>query len=551
MSKIKKIKVSPRQKMINLMYVVLMAMLALNVSSDVLKGFALVEESLNRTAENSTSINSALFENFEKEMAKDPVRVGPSFNKAKEVRSMSDSLYFLVEELKQAIAVAADGENANIHDLQHAEDLEAAPKVMLAPARGRGKELYDAINSYRHRLVAVAQLNDARLRTIYDNLSTEVPDGSMGKNWQQYMFEEMPAAAAITMLTKIQNDLRYAEGEVLHSLAATIGVKDTLNMGEKKEEKKEIAKVDPEKHTANDLEKHTGKVGDIPVNEVEAFVIPSSRTVVQGGKFSAEIVMAAVDREHRPTVYVGGRAIQNGHYETTCSSTGEFTLSGYITMPNSAGQMLRREFTEKYTVVAPAATVSADLMNVLYAGYDNPVSISVPGVPSHAVTASLSGSGSMTSTGAGKFIVKPTTPGQSVTIVVRAESGGTSMEMGKYVFRVRKLPDPTAYIAIGGEHVFGGRIAKGSILAANQVGAAIDDGILHIPFTVTSFKMVFHDAMGNAIPVVSNGSTISERQKEMVRQLGRGKRFYITEVHATGPDNIPRTLKTATEVIVN
>ena len=531
--------------MINLMYVVLMAMLALNVSSDVLKGFALVEESLSRTADNVSVVNKALFENFQKEMAKDPETVGPNFQKAKQVRAMSDSLYALLDTLKMAIAREADGDEADVHNLQNPEDLEAAPRIMLAPRRGKGKMLCEAINSYRTRLIRVAQLNNKRLNTLAQNLSTEVPEGSMGKNWQEYMFEDMPAAAAITMLTKIQNDLRYAEGEVLHSLAATVGVKDTLGIGKKEEP------AAPEPKSEVEPEKHHGKVGEVPVNELTAFVVPTSRTIVQGGKFSAEIVMAAVDRDRRPTVYVGGRAIQGSHYEVTCNSVGEFTLSGHISMPDAAGKMLTREFTEKYTVVAPSATVSADLMNVLYAGYENPVSISVPGVSLSSVSASLSGGGSITSNGPGKFIVKPTTPGQSVTIVVTANSGGTTMEMGKYTFRVRKLPDPMAFINVGGEHVFGGRMAKGTILSAGSVGAAIDDGILHIPFKVNSFKMVFHDAMGNAVPVLSNGTSITEQQREKIRQLARGKRFYITEVHCIGPDNIPRTLKGATEVIVN
>lgn len=541
MSKVVKRPISPRQKMINLMYVVLMAMLALNVSSDVLKGFALVEESLSRTAGNVTEVNKALLVSFAKELAKDPVKVGPNYRKAQEVVRMTDSLYAFIDELKLAIAVEADGKGANVHALEHAEDLEAAPSVMLAPVKGRGSELFEAINSVRARLVEMAQLKDKRLRTIYDNLSTDVPPGNMGKKWQQYMFEDMPAAAAITMLTKIQNDLRYAEGEVIHSLAFTVGVKDTLGIGEDRHEKAEL-----EKHTDKDLEQHKGAVGLIPVNEVEAFVIPSSRTVVAGSKFTAEIVMASIDKQHRPVVQVGGRTLAGSHYEALCATPGDYTLSGHITMLNAQGQSVRREFKEPYTVVAPAATVSADLMNVLYAGYDNPVSVSVPGVPSLRVQATLTGGGTMESNGPGKYTVRPATPGKDVTLNVVCDG----ITMAQHTFRVRRLPDPTAYINIGGEAVFGGKIAKGTLLAANQVGAAIDDGLLHIPFAVTSFKMVFHGRMGEVIPVNSNGTTISEEQKSKIRELGRGKRLYITDIHATGPDKIARVLKTATEVII-
>ena len=103
--------------------------------------------------------------------------------------------------------------------------------------------------------------------------------------------------------------------------------------------------------------------------------------------------MAAVDTTQRPTVYVNGRQITSpgGLYETVCSSTGDYTLKGYIEMMDGRGQMVRRDFSQPYTVVAPSATVSADLMNVLYAGYENPMSVSIPGVPANKVVASMSG----------------------------------------------------------------------------------------------------------------------------------------------------------------
>ena len=218
---IKKRPVSPRQKMINLMYVVLMAMLALNVSNEVLNGFAIVQESLNRTTENATQENQVIYDEFEQQMASNPQKVREWYEKAMQVREISQKLYGLASELKLAIAREADGKNANPDSLQNKEDLEAANQIMLAPGRGRGEELKKAIDTYRDGILEMVT-DSAKRQHIASDLTTEVPAGILGKNWQEYMFEAMPAVAAVTMLTKLQNDVRNAEKEVLHTLVQNI-----------------------------------------------------------------------------------------------------------------------------------------------------------------------------------------------------------------------------------------------------------------------------------------------------------------------------------------
>ena len=152
---IKKRPVSPRQKMINLMYVVLMAMLALNVSTEVLNGFSIVEESIRRTSANAAKENKVIYDNFEAQLKANPAKVKAWFDKAQTVKKMSDSLYNLAEELKLAIVREADGDDADVHNIIAKDNLEAANQVMLAPGRGRGGELFNAINSFRSRILAM------------------------------------------------------------------------------------------------------------------------------------------------------------------------------------------------------------------------------------------------------------------------------------------------------------------------------------------------------------------------------------------------------------
>ena len=496
-----------------------MAMLALNISTEVLNGFSIVEESLNRTTANSGKENKAIFDDFEEQMRKNPAKVRQWFEKATAVKNMSDSLYNYAQSLKRQIVMEADGEDGNPADIKNKDDLEAASQVMLAPGTGQGKKLYDAINSYRENILRFVS-DPLQKKIISSNLSTAVPqnENTLGKNWQEFMFEDMPAAAAVTLLSKLQSDIRYAEGEVLHTLVANIGLKD------------------------------------IRVNKLEAFVVPSSTKLFPGDRMTAKMVMAAVDTTQVPEVYVNGRKINGDTYSFNVGGVGEYNFSGYILMHDIAGNVLRRDFNQKYSVVAPplaptGATLSADLMNVLYAGYDNPISISIPGVPLSSVSASMTG-GAFRSIGMGRYIARPSAVGSDVTINVASNEGGRSRQMGKFTFHVRKLPDPTAYIQIGTTRFREGGLSKAALMGVNGLNAAIDDGILDIQFRVTGFETVFFDNMGNAVPMASNGAQFSERQRDTFRKLSRNKRFYIANITAVGPDGISRKLTGSMQVIV-
>ena len=183
---IKKKRVSPRQKMINLMYVVLMAMLALNVSSDVLNGFSLVSDGLSQSTQSASQVNEGIYKTFEQQMKANPEKVKVWYDKALQVRGMSDSLYNLAEQLKVAIVKKSDGKEGDVNDIKNREDLEASTQVMLAPGKGRGRELYDAINRYRTQVVKMVTDKQQR-QLISASLSTEVPAKAttLGKNWQE------------------------------------------------------------------------------------------------------------------------------------------------------------------------------------------------------------------------------------------------------------------------------------------------------------------------------------------------------------------------------
>ncbi len=513
-------RMSPRQKMINLMYIVLTAMLALNVSSDVLNGFMLVEDGLKRTNSNVSDRNAALYMQLEEFTRQNPQKGKPWLDKAADVRRQTLSLYKYIDSLKLAIVRDADGVDGKVDNILNQDNLEASSKVMVT--YGNGAKLERRLAAYR-KYIAAYIADPKKQAAIQKALATEpvLQKGSMIKvPWVSGMFENMPVVASVTLLSKLQNDLLFAEGEALQTLVASVDA------------------------------------GDVRVNKLDAFVIPNSKLVMRGGKYSADIVLAAVDTTQRPAIFVNGRQLpaNTRTYEFMAGQTGTFTYSGYLDVTRGDGTTSRYPFQSDYTVIEPTATVSATMMNVLYAGINNPISISVPGVAQNAVSATMT-NGSLTRSG-DHWNAHPTRVGAECVITVTATLEGRSQTVSTSTFRVRKLPDPTAYIAYkdskGNENHYKGSkpFAKSLLLAANGLDAAIDDDLLNVHYSVVDFETIVFDSMGNAMPEKSAGSRFSERQKTSFRRLSRGKRFYITRIRAKGPDGIVRDLSPM-EVIVN
>ncbi len=386
---------------------------------------------------------------------------------------------------------------------------------MLNPATNKGRKLRQSVDEYRD-FIASNIADPEKRKSVVEMLSTTVkaPAGTVGPvSWETKMFDNMPAVAAVTLLTKLQNDIRQAENETMTNL---------------------ITNVD---------------IGDVRVNQLNAYVIPNSNMIIRGGKYSANIVLAAIDTTQRPTVYVNGARLNNpnGLYEFVPGSIGTHDFSGYIEVMRGDGTVDKRPFKSSYTVIEPMATISATMMNVLYAGINNPISISVPGVPMNAIQATMT-NGTLTRNG-DVWVAHPGKVGSEAVISVSAQLEGRTQSVGSMTFRVRKLPDPSPYLAVrdgsGNVTHYKGtpkRISKAALMAADGLGAAIDDDLLNVTYSVVSFSTYFFDSMGNAIPEVSNGAHFSSRQKEQFKRLKPGKSFFISNVKAKGPDGITRDI---------
>ncbi|MDE6279723.1 MAG: gliding motility protein GldM, partial [Paramuribaculum sp.] len=250
-------RLSPRQKMINLMYIVLTAMLALNVSSDVLEGFSQVEEGLRRSNNTVTTRNDAILAKLTLFSEQNPEKGTQWLNKALEVREATDLMIDRIDSLKWLIVRAADGKNADINNINRRDDLESASVVMLNPSTLRGEQLRGQIDAYRD-FISTIVTDTTKMSGIAASLSTDeepIKGSGVKRLWEVAKFENQPVVAAVTLLTKLENDVRFAEGEALSALLANVDA------------------------------------GDVRVNELNAFVIPQSRFVMRGEKYSANIVL--------------------------------------------------------------------------------------------------------------------------------------------------------------------------------------------------------------------------------------------------------------------
>ena len=507
--------------MINLMYIVLTAMLALNVSSDVLDGFTQVHQGLNRSNTNVSGRNDAIYNRLAAFAKENPGKGQVWFDRATEVRQQTNSLYGLIDSLKLAIVQKADGPEGTPDHLIARDDLEAAAVVMLNPANRRGEYLRKRVDEYRKYVTSFTD-DPKKKASIEAALSTDpiLRAGQLTPSkWEDAKFDQQPAIAAVTLLSKLQNDVLYAEGEVLNTLLSNVDA------------------------------------GDVRVNELNAFVIPQSRLVMRGGQYQAQIVLAAVDTTARPDIYVNGRLLDNerGLYTAGAGAAGSFSYKGLLELKQADGSITKLPFQSDYTVIEPMATVSATMMNVLYAGIENPIGISVPGVPMSSVNATMT-NGTLVRSG-DHWIARPLGVGKEAVVTVTATIDGRQTNVGSTSFRVRKLPDPTAYIAFRDSkgnidhYKVGKPFNKALLLAAPGLEAAIDDGLLDTKFKVTRFETIIFDSMGDAMPEVSAGANFSSRQKEALKRLKRGKRFFISRIKAVGPDGITRELSPM-EVII-
>jgi len=498
---------TPRQRMIGMMYLVLTAMLALNVSTDILNGFTLVDNSLHSSIIATNTRNEKLYRDFQAANANNPDKTQEWYDKAKEVQTRADSLYNYIQDFKEHIVLLADGQKRvdmlkeqGLDPTMHIEgNSNLDVTAQYAIVQGHGVELRELVAYYRDFASGLAE-NDAELRNaIQTALATERGYNAHEKDscdWEVAVFEGMPVGATITILTKMQNDIRTTEGQLIQYL---------------------MDRTD---------------AGDLRVNKLNAYVIPNSNYVIRGGKYHAQIILAAVDSTQRPEYYVEGQRINDqGIYEAAATSVGLKKFSGWIAYQNPAtGTMENLRFQSEYSVGQPAVTISNDDLNIMYRKYANKFSISVPGVSNDKVKVSVEGA--QVKRDGDKWIITPGDAAKTVKITVSAEIDGKVQPMGNQVYRVKALPDPQAYFSAREKEYSSGSIALSTLTHSSGVVTASygPDGLLNLPFKVTSFRAII-----NGMTTNSNGNKFTNDQLAQINKLKKGGMVVLQDIRAVGP----------------
>ena len=494
--------------MIGMMYLVLTAMLALNVSTDILNGFTLVDNSLHSSIAASDTRNAKLYHDFQAANANNPEKTQVWFDKAKEVQHRADSLYNYIQNFKEQIVILADGEERvnelkaqGIDPTMHIEgnsNLDVA--ATYAIVQGNGRELKQLVAYYRDYAAGLAE-HDVLLRdAIQQSLATNRGYNSHDKDscdWEVAIFDGMPVGASVTILTKMQNDIRTTESQLIQYL---------------------MDRTD---------------AGDLRVNKLSAYVIPKSQFVIRGGKYSAQIILAAVDSTQTPEYYVEGQRINDrGVYEVAATGTGLKKYSGWIAyMDPTTGEKGTLPFRSEYSVGEPSVTISNTDLNIMYRGHENSFSISVPGISNDKIKVTVNGASARQQ--GNLWIIKPGDNAKNVTIAVAAELDGKMQPMGSREYRVKALPKPGAYFKSGETEYQEGNISRNALLNPNATVIASygPDGLLDLPYQVTSFKLNINGTLTEA-----RGNKFSRDQLDRLGKLKMGAIVVLTDIRAKGPD---------------
>ncbi len=497
---------TPRQKMIMLMYLVLTAMLALNVDKKVLDAFASVNEGFMSTIKNFNVKNQSVYTQFNNAAQENPKKVGDLNRTVTRIKTQTDSLYNYISKLKEMIVKRADGPEGDVNNIQLKEDLNVAAELMIS--KNYGTQLKHAIEVYKDSLIKVFDPADsAQIASIRKSLDTSDPPPFEGgrPSWEVSKFEGYPLIAVITLMSKLQSDIRNSEFDAINFLHSKIDA------------------------------------SSFKFNNLKAQVIPKSNYVIQGDTYEAKVFISAIDTTAVPEIIVNGNKLpiitgeNAGLYKANATTEGTFVWKGVINFKSPGGQIVPYPFSQEYQVAKPSATVSLTKMNILYAGLPNPVSISVPGMSSRDISATMQ-NGRIERTADG-FLAYPEKADTKAYISVSTVIDKVVKQMGTYEFRVKMVKGVEATVAGKTQ----GKISKSALEAELGVFANIPDCDFELKFHVLSFN-VSTSKGGFQVDKQTDGNRFSQEQRDLFKGLTRGARLTIDGIKAKGDDGFTREL---------
>lgn len=497
---------TPRQRMIGILYLVLLALLALNVPDSILDAFKNINNSLETSKSNVNTAVQQLFAAFENtKLKEEPARAKPIYDKAKKAQAIIGELDKYILSLKEEFVKQGGGYDEEKGDLVKRENEDISPNLMINEKKGT--ILKDKINETRSKLLAL--LTPEEQKMVSFSLEAKNPEKSVNgkRSWEEINFGSgTPLTAAMTILTKIQTDAQNAESDVVKIIL--------------------------------------GKMDQAVVNldKFAAVAVAPTSYLVQGQPYKAEVFLTASDSKSEPAISVNGSALQivdgKGVYSVPTNREGIFSWTGVIKVKQTDGSFKEyRTPQQTYQVARPSAVVSPDKMNVLYIGVNNPISVSAPGTPTDKVRVSMSG-GSISSAGGGKYNVRVSSPGTARIAVSAEVAPGKTQTLSSTEFRVKRIPDPIAKFA----GKTGGSMATVALKAQNALFAKLDNFDFDATFKVTKFTMIIAKPRADAIVLSTSGGQLSSSMSSALNGIVPGTRVIFDNIVAVGPDGTSRQL---------
>jgi gliding motility-associated protein GldM len=524
-------RLSPRQKMIGMMYLVLTAMLALNVSKEAIEAFKNVDKGLTQTIALYSNKNDNIYKDFDRAASENPIKAGKLRSQAYEVKQRADEAYNFIQDLKIEIINKAEGtgpsnlvvkgRNIYVDEIDKKIDDTNIPSEILIGANENGKanDLKAVLQDYREFLLGILEGKNPTIEeALKKSLNTDdgINKDGQKERWENLNFQTLPLIAVITILSEMQVNVRNGETEILNFLYSQIDA------------------------------------SSFKFNKLSPMVIPTiSNYVTLGSDYEAEVFISATDSTQKPKITVNGNQVLpiddsgKGHYKIKATSVGTKKWGGVIAMKAPDGTTINYPFDATYIVGEPNVVVSPTAMNVLYYGIDNPIDVSVPNVsPDKIKIKVINGEykigkvkNSKGENFRGNWIVRPTDQSHNVQVIVTADIGGKPMQFAPLDFRVKPVPPPIA--VFGGKST--GTISRATAAAQQGVFAILPDFDFDLTYQVTGFTFFYTDK-GMDQEEVSKNSYLTAKQKEMLGRLTRGKNLIIKDITALGPDGKTREL---------
>ena len=561
-------KETPRQKMIGMMYLVLTALLALNISKEVLNGFVKVENSLRNTQgtldskvnETSSALQAKYLQNREK--------VQPFFDRAEIVNQRSEALIYYINELKARIMAASAGDydesgNLNFESYIGKDEngMDTVLNLEFVPIKDEYQNLttyvglaepaspldgeYTAVDlkvklsSYAEYLKSISVTDNlGQRRELPETIKKQIEETfafpaemveDREVSWEQATFYHVPLAAVMPLMTKINLDVQDIQEDILSWL---------------------LGSVDAKSYKFTNL---------MPL------VVPESNYILRGDSFRANVLLAAFDGTNPPDIFVedkkwngrdssllefediealpiGADGLGKLRISTRGMSLGDVNYKGLIRFQGPDGNVEPYAFyTPSFTVAEPALVVSPTKMNVFYRGLPNPVEISVPGVAGDKLDVRIAGGHKIKRQSDGSYVVEPGKSKEAKISVSATMPDGSKKSLPQREFRVKRIPDPVPSFA--GKEPSDRTITKNTLLGAPGVAAKMVNFDFDVKVVVKSFSIsVSRD--GTLVERKSNSNRLTDNMKELLNRVTRGNVIYIEDIVVKMPDGSERQLAT-------